>query len=178
MTDKEMFGEARWVSPREIKEQTIELIRRDLGTVDMVVYSLAAPRRTVMSREGDPITYSSVLKTVGQPYTSKSIDLRTNQVTQVTVEPATEEEIDNTVKVMGGEDWQDWIAALDEAGVLADGAVTVAYSYIGPGQHQVFPLKVEVAVHQKILLLRADGGGHTLHIRVAKESQNSQCLTV
>ena len=85
-----------------------------------------------MSREGDPITYSSVLKTVGQPYTSKSIDLRTNQVTQVTVEPATEEEIDNTVKVMGGEDWQDWIAALDEAGVLADGAVTVAYSYIGP----------------------------------------------
>ena len=117
---------------REIKEQTIELIRRDLGTVDMVVYSLAAPRRTVMSREGDPITYSSVLKTVGQPYTSKSIDLRTNQVTQVTVEPATEEEIDTTVKVMGGEDWQDWIAALDEAGVLADGAVTVAYSYIGP----------------------------------------------
>ena len=85
-----------------------------------------------MSREGAPITYSSVLKTVGQPYTSKSIDLRTNQVTQVTVEPATEEEIDNTVKVMGGEDWQDWIAALDEAGVLADGAVTVAYSYIGP----------------------------------------------
>ena len=101
---------------REIKEQTIELIRRDLGTVDMVVYSLAAPRRTVMSREGDPITYSSVLKTVGQPYTSKSIDLRTNQVTQVTVEPATEVEIDNTVKVMGGEDWQDWIAALRRRG--------------------------------------------------------------
>ena len=117
---------------REIKGQTIEMIRRDLGTVDMVVYSLAAPRRTVTPGEGEPITYSSVIKTVGQPYTSKSIDLRTNQVTQVTVEPATQEEIDNTVKVMGGEDWQDWIAALDEAGVLADGAVTVAYSYIGP----------------------------------------------
>ncbi|BDF59727.1 enoyl-[acyl-carrier-protein] reductase [NADH] [Christensenellaceae bacterium] len=113
---------------KEIKAQTAKLIERDLGQVDMVVYSLASPRRTV----ADGTTYSSVLKTTDTDYTNKSIDLTTRKISEVTVTPATEQEIADTVKVMGGEDWKDWIAALQNAGVLADGAVTVAYSYIGP----------------------------------------------
>lgn len=112
----------------EIKQQTIELIRRELGTVDMVVYSLAAPRRTMP----DGTVYSSVLKTTGVEYTNKTLDLRTNEVTEVTVPCASAEEEKATVKVMGGEDWKDWIEALTSAGVLADNAITVAYSYIGP----------------------------------------------
>ena len=111
----------------ECKKEVIELIKSDLGKVDMVVYSLAAPRRTV----GDTV-YSSVLKTTGESYTNKTIDLRNNCVSEITIEPATEEEITATVKVMGGEDWEAWIDALKAADAIEDGAVTVAYSYIGP----------------------------------------------
>lgn len=113
---------------KEIKDKTIEIIKNDLGKVDMVVYSLAAPRRTT----ADGTVYSSVLKTVGEPYTNKTIDLKTKEVHDITVEPATEKEITATVKVMGGEDWQDWIDALKAADAITDNAVTVAYSYIGP----------------------------------------------
>ena len=111
----------------ECKKEVIELIKSDLGKVDMVVYSLAAPRRTV----GDTV-YSSVLKTTGEPYTNKTIDLRNNCVSEITIEPATEEEITATVKVMGGEDWEAWIDALKAADAIEYNAVTVAYSYIGP----------------------------------------------
>lgn len=111
----------------EVKREVIDIIKNDLGKVDLVVYSLAAPRRTV----GD-ITYKSVLKTTGAPYTNKTIDLRNNAITEITIEPATEEEIEATVKVMGGEDWEAWINALRSADVLEDNAVTVAYNYIGP----------------------------------------------
>ena len=113
---------------RAVKEETVALIRQDLGQVDMVIYSLAAPRRTTE----DGTTYSSVLKTTGEAYTNKSIDPATRTVSQVTIPPATEQEIADTVKVMGGEDWMDWMKTLRDAGVLADGAVTLAYSYIGP----------------------------------------------
>ena len=113
---------------KEIKDQTIEIIKNDLGKVDMVIYSLAAPRRTT----ADGTVYSSVLKTVGEPYTNKTIDLKTKTVHDITVEPATDDEINATVKVMGGEDWQDWINALKAADAIEDNAVTVAYSYIGP----------------------------------------------
>ena len=113
---------------KEVKEETIALIRKDLGQVDMVVYSLAAPRRAME----DGTVYSSVLKTTGEAYTNKTIDLKTRTISDVTIEPATEEEIHNTVKFMGGEDWEDWIRALRSAGVLAQGAITLAYSYIGP----------------------------------------------
>ena len=112
----------------EIKQKTIELIKADLGKVDCVVYSLAAPRRTAP----DGTMYTSVLKTVGESYTNKTINLKDNTVGDITVEPATEEEIEATVKVMGGEDWKLWIDALKKADVLEDNAVTVAYSYIGP----------------------------------------------
>ena len=113
---------------QDIKEQTIALIKQDLGQVDLVVYSLAAPRRTT----ADGTTYSSVLKTVGAPYTNKTIDLKKRVVSDITVEPATEEEIAATVKVMGGEDWKDWMDALKAAGALSEQALTVAYYYIGP----------------------------------------------
>ena len=113
---------------REIKEQVIQTIKEDLGTVDLVVYSLAAPRRTM----ADGTVYSSVLKTTGEVYRQKSLNLKDNTITEAVVEPATEEEIEATVRVMGGEDWADWMEALDGAGVLSGNAVTVAYSYIGP----------------------------------------------
>ena len=111
----------------EVKKEVIDLIKQDLGKVDLVVYSLAAPRRTV----GETV-YKSVLKTTGDPYTNKTIDLKNNTITEITIEPATDEEIDATVKVMGGEDWEDWINALKAADALEDNAVTLAYSYIGP----------------------------------------------
>lgn len=113
---------------REMKEQVIDTIRKDWGKADMVVYSMAAPRRTL----SDGTMVSSVLKTVGKELTNKTIDLKTNEIKEVTVPVANEEEIANTIKVMGGEDWADWIHALAEADVLADNASTIAYSYIGP----------------------------------------------
>lgn len=112
----------------DMKEKTIELIKKDWGKADLIIYSVAAPRRT--TTEG--ITYRSTLKTTGKEYTNKTIDLLTGEISEVTIPPASEEEILHTVKVMGGEDWKDWILALKEADVLAEDAVTVAYSYIGP----------------------------------------------
>lgn len=113
---------------QEIKDEVIELIKKDWEKADMVIYSIAAPRR----KAPDGVTYRSVLKTTEKSYTNKSIDLLTNEVSDFTVEPATEEEIADTVKVMGGEDWRLWIDALKAADVLEDGAKTIAYSYIGP----------------------------------------------
>ncbi len=113
---------------KEIKDKVIDIIKKDMGKVDMVIYSLAAPRRTMP----DGTVYSSVLKTVGEAYTNKTIDLKNNTVSDITVEPASEDEITATIKVMGGEDWQDWIKALKAADAIEENAVTVAYSYIGP----------------------------------------------
>ena len=113
----------------EVKQRVIEAIKADLGQVDMIVYSLASPRRT------DPETgevYKSVLKPTGETYTNKNLNTDKKQIESVTIEPANEDEIAQTVKVMGGEDWKLWIDALSQAGVLADGFKTVAYSYIGP----------------------------------------------
>jgi enoyl-[acyl-carrier protein] reductase/trans-2-enoyl-CoA reductase (NAD+) len=113
-----------------IKTQTIELIQKDWGgEVDLVIYSLAAPRRK------DPKTgevYSSTLKPMGETFTSKTVDLNNYQVETVSIEPANDEDVAQTVKVMGGEDWQLWLQALLQAGVLAKGVKTLAYSYIGP----------------------------------------------
>lgn len=112
----------------ECKQKTIDLIKEDMGKVDLVVYSLAAPRRE------DPETgevYSSVLKPVGQAYTAKNLNTDTRKVADLTIEPANDEEIRQTVKVMGGEDWELWMDALSQAGVLAEGCKTVAYTYLG-----------------------------------------------
>jgi len=113
----------------EMKEQVIATIKEDLGQVDMIIYSLASPRRT---DPGDGETYRSVLKPIGEPYTQKNINTDTGEINSITIEPANEEEIAHTQKVMGGEDWELWMNALGDAGVLADNVQTVAYSYIGP----------------------------------------------
>ncbi|MEM7378660.1 MAG: enoyl-ACP reductase FabV [Pseudomonadota bacterium] len=112
----------------EMKQQVIDTIKADLGTVDLVVYSLAAPRRQ------HPVTgavHSSTLKPIGKAVTQRGINTDKEIVSEVTLEPATQDDIDNTVAVMGGEDWQMWIDALHGAGVLAEGAKTTAYTYIG-----------------------------------------------
>jgi enoyl-[acyl-carrier protein] reductase/trans-2-enoyl-CoA reductase (NAD+) len=113
----------------EVKERTAQLIKKDLGKVDLIIYSLASPRRT------HPITnhiYSSVLKPIGQSFTGKYIDAFKEEVKDVTIEPAAIEEIENTIAVMGGEDWEMWIDYLRKENLLAEGVKTVAYSYIGP----------------------------------------------
>jgi enoyl-[acyl-carrier protein] reductase/trans-2-enoyl-CoA reductase (NAD+) len=112
----------------EIKQKTIEVIKQDLGQVDLVVYSLASPRRT-HPKTGE--VFNSCLKPIGKSVTQRGINTDKQIIQDVTLDPATDEDISNTVAVMGGEDWQMWIDALDEAGVLADGAKTTAYTYIG-----------------------------------------------
>lgn len=113
----------------QIKEKTIELIKKDLGKVDLVIYSLASPRR-IHPKTGE--VFNSVIKPIGKPYTNKTVNFHNGEVSEVTIEPATEDEIRQTVAVMGGEDWEMWMKALKTAGVLADGVITVAFSYIGP----------------------------------------------
>jgi len=128
----------------EVKQQTIDLIKADLGQVDLVIYSLASPVRM------HPITgvlHRSVLKPIGQTFSNKTVDFHTGLVSQVTIEPANQDDIDNTVVVMGGEDWAMWIDSLKNSGVLADGATTIAYSYIGP--------EVTEAVYRKGTIGRA-----------------------
>lgn len=112
-----------------VKRETIQRIGDELGPVDCVIYSIAAPRR--IDAETGQI-YSSVVKPIGQQFIGKTVDIKTGTLTDVVAEPATEEEIAETVKVMGGEDWMDWISALHEKNLLDRGAVTVALSYIGP----------------------------------------------
>ncbi|MFP3564489.1 enoyl-ACP reductase FabV [Paraburkholderia sp. SIMBA_030] len=112
----------------EIKQRTIDVIKRDLGQVDLVVYSLAAPKRT-HPKTGE--VFSSTLKPVGKAVSLRGIDTDKEVVKDIVLEPATQSEIDNTVAVMGGEDWQMWIDALLDAGVLADGAKTTAFTYLG-----------------------------------------------
>ncbi|MCU7553711.1 trans-2-enoyl-CoA reductase family protein [Alteromonas sp. ASW11-19] len=112
----------------EMKEDVIAKLKENMGNVDLVVYSLASPRRT------DPatgVTYKSTLKPVGQEYTTKTYDTDKDKVHEVTLEPANDEEIHNTIKVMGGEDWELWMDALADAGVLAENCKTTAYTYIG-----------------------------------------------
>lgn len=112
----------------ECRDAVIKLIKEDLGQIDLVVYSLASPVRK-MPKTGEIVR--SALKPIGEVYTSKAIDTNKDQIITASIEPATEEEVKNTVTVMGGEDWELWMGALSEAGVLAEGVKTVAYSYIG-----------------------------------------------
>ena len=128
----------------EVKQQTIDLIKADLGQVDLVIYSLASPVRLHPVTE---ILHRSVLKPIGQTFSNKTVDFHTGIVSTVTIEPASQEDIENTVVVMGGEDWAMWMDTLNKAGVLAQGAVTIAYSYIGP--------EVTEAVYRKGTIGRA-----------------------
>lgn len=112
-----------------VKAEVIAAIKADLGQVDLVIYSLASPRRTD-PKSGE--VYKSVLKPIGTSYTNKNLNTTTGVVNEVTIEPAEGDDIPQTVAVMGGQDWELWTDALLEAGVLAEGVQTVAYSYIGP----------------------------------------------
>ncbi|MBB2151327.1 enoyl-ACP reductase FabV [Pedobacter gandavensis] len=114
---------------KEIKEKTLELIKADLGQIDLVIYSLASPKRV------HPVTgvvHNSVLKPIGEVYTNKTVDFHTGIVSDISIQPAGGDDIENTIAVMGGEDWAMWIDELKAANLLAPGATTVAYSYIGP----------------------------------------------
>lgn len=115
---------------KEIKEQTLALIKEDLGQIDLVIYSLASPKRV---HPVTGVTHNSVLRPIGGVFSNKTVDFHTGVVSEISIEPANEEDIENTVAVMGGEDWEMWIDELKAAGLLAEGATTVAYSYIGPG---------------------------------------------
>lgn len=113
----------------EVRQQVIDEIKKLGKKIDLLVYSLASPVRT------DPETkvmYKSVIKPIGKPYSGKCLDIIQEKLTEASAEPATEEEMANTVKVMGGEDWKLWIDALTKADCLSEGICTVAYSYIGP----------------------------------------------
>jgi enoyl-[acyl-carrier protein] reductase/trans-2-enoyl-CoA reductase (NAD+) len=128
----------------EVKQQAIELIKADMGQIDLVIYSLASP---VRMHPTTGVLHRSTLKPIGGTFSNKTVDFHTGNVTQVSIEPAVQEDIDNTVVVMGGEDWSMWMEALKGANVLAEGATTVAYSYIGP--------EVTEAVYRKGTIGRA-----------------------
>jgi enoyl-[acyl-carrier protein] reductase/trans-2-enoyl-CoA reductase (NAD+) len=114
---------------KEIKEKTLALIKADLGQIDLVIYSLASPKRV---HPVTGVTHNSVLRPIGEVFSNNTVDFHTGVVSEISIQPANAEDIENTVAVMGGEDWAMWIDELKAAGLLADGATTVAYSYIGP----------------------------------------------
>jgi enoyl-[acyl-carrier protein] reductase/trans-2-enoyl-CoA reductase (NAD+) len=113
----------------EIKQQTIDLIKKDLGQIDLVIYSLASPVRL---HPISGVLHRSVLKPIGGTYTNKTVDFHSGKVSEISIEPCSGDDIENTVAVMGGEDWAMWMQALKDENLLANGAMTVAYSYIGP----------------------------------------------
>jgi len=166
----------------DMRRQVCEAIKKDLAQVDCVIYSLASPRRT------DPKTsevYKSVLKPKGKPYTNKSIDFESNKVTQVTLELAQEEEIRQTIKVMGGEDWQLWIEALMKENLLASGAVSIAYSYIGPdvttavyrnGTIGAAKDDLEATAHRLDEYLKKIGGRALVSVNKALVTQSSSAI--
>ena len=170
---------------REIKRETARMIRKDLGTVDLVVYSLAAPRRD-HSESGE--IFQAVLKPIGDAYTGKSVNLNNGSVGEITIEPADEDEIVATVSVMGGEDWQMWINMLLEEKLLAEGARTLAYSYVGPeltwpiyrdGTIGMAKKDLKETSHQLNDLLESKlGGGAWVSVNKAVVTQASSAIPV
>jgi enoyl-[acyl-carrier protein] reductase / trans-2-enoyl-CoA reductase (NAD+) len=168
-----------------IKSQAAEIIRKEMGPLDLVIYSLASPRR-VHPRTGQ--IHDSALKTVGRPFSSKSIDLKREQVIHVTIEPAEEKEIADTVAVMGGEDWRMWMDLLLEQKLLAPGARTAAYSYIGP--QVTWPIYRDGTIGQakkdiertsrelNSLLAERVGGGAFISVNKAVVTQASAAIPV
>ncbi|SEF26969.1 enoyl-ACP reductase FabV [Variovorax sp. NFACC27] len=165
-----------------MKQQVIDTIRADLGQVDLVVYSLAAPRRT-HPKTGQ--VFNSVLKPVGKAVTLRGLDTDSGTVKESVLESATQEEIDNTVAVMGGEDWQMWIDALQQAGVLADGAKTTAFTYLGEKiTHDIYWNgsigEAKKDLDQKVLGIRAQlapkGGDARVSVLKAVVTQASSAI--
>ncbi|MFT5561006.1 MAG: enoyl-[acyl-carrier protein] reductase/trans-2-enoyl-CoA reductase (NAD+), partial [Litorivivens sp.] len=110
-----------------IKNTVIDLIKADLGQIDMVVYSLAAPAREL----SDGTVVRSALKPIGEPFEGATVDFNSGEIRSISLDPASDQEVAETIKVMGGEDWQLWIDALLEAGVLAENCITTNYTYLG-----------------------------------------------
>ncbi|HEX2855109.1 MAG TPA: enoyl-ACP reductase FabV [Opitutaceae bacterium] len=169
----------------DIKQQALDLIRKDLGQVDLVVYSLASPRRT---HPKTGVVHKSCLKPVGAPYSNKTVDTDKGIVSTVTIEPASEAEIADTVAVMGGEDWELWMNALSDAKLLAPGAQSVAYSYIGPevtwaiyknGTIGLAKNDLERAARNIDSLLKLNGGGRAfISVNKALVTQASSAIPV
>ncbi len=169
----------------EIKNQTIALIKEDLGQVDLVVYSLASPRRT---HPKTGVAFASTLKPIGGPFSNKTVDFHTGVVSEITIAPVEDQaDIDNTVAVMGGEDWKFWIEDLKKAGVLAQGVKTVAYSYIGP--ELTYPIYRNGTIGQAkndleasvtyLNELLSDLGGHSyVSVNKALVTQSSSAIPV
>ena len=169
----------------EVKRAAAEIIHREMGPIDLCIYSLAAPRRT-HPRTG--VVHNSTLKSIGAAYTNKTIDLSSRKVVEVTIPPATEREIADTVAVMGGEDWRMWAEMLLDEGLLAPGARTLAYSYIGP--ELTWPIywhgtigrakeDLEKTAHQLDKLLATRLGGHAwISVNKAVVTQASAAIPV
>ncbi len=169
----------------EVKSETAAMVRRDLGKLDLVIYSLASPRRT-NPRTAE--TLNSVLKPIGDSYRGKTVDLASGRVTEVTVEPAEQAEIASTVAVMGGEDWRWWIDVLLDEDLLAEGARTLAYSYIGP--KLTWPIYrdgtigaakkdlQQTARHLDAVLRSRRGGGAWVSVNKAVVTQASAAIPV
>ncbi len=166
----------------EIKEQSIERIKLDMGKIDLVIYSLASPRRTD-PKTGE--TYRSALKPIGAAYSNKYLDTDKRSIQEATVDAATDEDIQNTVKVMGGDDWELWIQALKDADLLSEGFKTVAYDYIGPkvtwpiykdgtiGQAKVDLRRAKAAINESVSEL---GGEAHVSVNKAVVTQASSAI--
>lgn len=167
---------------REAKEEVTAALRASSGQVGLLVYSLAAPLRQDVNSE---TVWRSTLKPIGQNYTGKSIDLRRGEVNEALIEAANDEEIAATVKVMGGEDWADWIYSLRTEGLLADDCRTVAYSYIGPeSTHGIYRAgtigrakeHLEITAEHLRSYLQPTGGGAWVSINKGVVTQASAAI--
>lgn len=169
-----------------VKEQVIKLIKEDWhGQVDLVIYSIASPRRT---HPKTGVAHSSVLKPIGKSYTNKTVDVHKAKLSEISIEPATEEEIANTVAVMGGEDWVMWMERLVQENLLAKGAKTVAFTYIGPElTHDIYrngtigkaKEDLEHGAHQiNKLLAEAVNGSAFISVNKALVTQASAAIPV
>jgi enoyl-[acyl-carrier protein] reductase/trans-2-enoyl-CoA reductase (NAD+) len=168
-----------------IKQQAVEFIKNDLQKIDLVVYSVASPRR-VHPKTG--ALHKSVLKPIGQSYTNKTIDTDLGIISEITIPPASDEEITDTVAVMGGEDWEMWMQTLDEAGLLAPGATAISYSYLGPevtwpiyrnGTIGLAKNDLERAARRIDTMLKANGHGRAfISINKALVTQASSAIPV
>jgi enoyl-[acyl-carrier protein] reductase/trans-2-enoyl-CoA reductase (NAD+) len=168
----------------EIKQKTIDVIKRDLGQVDAVIYSLASPRRT---HPDTGVVYNSTLKPIGGPITMRGLNTDKETLSEVTIDPATDEDISNTVAVMGGEDWSMWIDALSEAGVLAEGCKTTAFTYVGESVTQGIYWNGTIGaakkdLDEKVLSIRekmqAIGGDARVSVLKAVVTQASSAIPV
>ncbi len=166
----------------EMKKETVEAIKKDLGSIDLFVYSLASPRRT---HPKTGAVAKSVLRPIGSPYTNKSIDFETNEVIEVSLPAATEQEVEQTVSVMGGEDWQMWVDALVQEKLIAPKFTTVAYSYIGPdvttpvyrrGTIGTAKDHLEKTAHDLDARLKKQGGQAFVSVNKALVTQSSSAI--